>query len=96
MLDQITKYSAKLLSDHSARPGRIAIAAQDDTMVSAGEAGLASLSEDILSRLNCLALVSATPVLPFAEFLLRHHHKFDHATAPLWSSVTANHCGQAY
>jgi hypothetical protein len=36
MHDQIAKYTAKLISDHSAT-GRIAFAAQDDIMISAGE-----------------------------------------------------------
>jgi len=71
MHDQIDKYTAKLISDGSAPAGLIAFAAQDDVIISAGEPFLASLAESILSRLNCLALVIATPLLPFADFLVQ-------------------------
>lgn len=71
MHDQIAKYTAKLISEGSSQAGRIAFAAQDDTMISAGEPPLASLSESILSRLNCLAMAAASPSLPFADFLVQ-------------------------
>ena len=71
MHDQIAKYSAKLISDGSAHRGQIAFAAQDDVMISDGEPTLAVLSEEVLSRLNCLALAAAAPSLPFADFLIR-------------------------
>lgn len=71
MIDQIIKYSNKMIADRSALPGRIAFAAQDDVMISQGDQFLASLAADILSQLNCLALVAAAPALPFADFLLR-------------------------
>lgn len=69
MLDQINKYTKKLLHDRSASPGRIAFAAQDDTMLTDGDADLAQLAGAILSRLNCLGLIAARPSLPFADFL---------------------------
>ena len=71
MLDQIGKYTAKLISNGSALTGQIAFAVQDDVIISAGEPFLASLSESVLSRLNCLTLVIATPSLPFADFLVQ-------------------------
>jgi ribulose-5-phosphate 4-epimerase/fuculose-1-phosphate aldolase len=71
MHDQITKYTSKLISDHSSCAGQIAFAAQDDIMISAGEPFLASLSESVLSRLNSLALAAAIPAIPFADFLIR-------------------------
>ena len=40
-------------------------------MISAGEPVLARLSESVLSRLNCLAVVAASPSLPFADFLVQ-------------------------
>ncbi len=70
MLDQIAKYTAKLISDGSATAGQIAFAAQDDIMISAGEPTLASLAESVLSRLNCLALAVAAPSVTFADFLI--------------------------
>jgi ribulose-5-phosphate 4-epimerase/fuculose-1-phosphate aldolase len=71
MHGQIGKYTCKLISDGSAQAGQIAFAAQDDIIISDGEPDLASLSESVLSRLNCLALVIATPSLPFADFLVQ-------------------------
>lgn len=70
MKDQIEKYTAKLLADRSALPGGIAFAAQDDRLLTAGDPGLSMLAGEVLSRLNCLALVAARPSLPFADFLM--------------------------
>ncbi|GFO54332.1 aldolase [Geomonas sp. Red276] len=70
MKDQIAKYTAKLVSDRSASADRIAIAAQDDILLTAGADDLAALAGAILSKLNSLALVVARPSLPFAEFLI--------------------------
>ncbi len=82
MHDQIVKYTAKLISDGSAQAGSIAFAAQDDIMISEGEPNLASLSESVLSRLNCLALTTAAPSLPFADFLIRRSAAHVHEIVP--------------
>lgn len=71
MYDQIEKYRAKLVADRSALPERIAFAAQDDTVIAAGDAALSRLAASVLGRLNCLALCAAAPALPFAHFLLQ-------------------------
>ncbi len=71
MYDQIEKYSRKLIADRSAVPEKIAFAAQDDTMIAAGDAALAHLAASVLGRLNCLALCASEPSLPFARFLLQ-------------------------
>ena len=71
MLDLITKYSAKLIADRSAVPGKIAFAARDDVPVSAGDPGLAILAQDILSAGNSLAIVTAQPALPWSDYLVR-------------------------
>ena len=82
MRDQIAIYSAKLVSDGAADARHIAFAAQDDTMISAGDAALASLSESILPRLNSLALAIATPALPFADFLIQRAASHEHEIIP--------------
>ena len=82
MHDQIAKYTAKLISEGSLQAGRIAFAAQDDTMISDGEPPLALLSESVLSRLNCLALVAAVPSLPFADFLVQRAFGHEHEIIP--------------
>jgi len=71
MLDQINKYSNKLLIDRSVKRSEIAFAALDDTVISSGETFRANLASDIIKRLGCLSLLVASPSLPFAEFLLR-------------------------
>ena len=70
MKDQIAKYTAKLVADRSALADGIAVAAQDDVLVSSGSPELAALAGETLARLGSLALVIARPALPFAGFLL--------------------------
>ena len=82
MIDQIIKYSNKMIADRSALPGQIAFAAQDDVMISQGDPALASLTTDVLSRLNCLALAAAAPSLPFADYLLRRADPDQHEIVP--------------
>ena len=82
MHDQILKYTAKLISEGSAQAGRIAFAAQDDTLISAGEPFLAALSEKVLSRMNGLALAAAVPSLPFADFLIQRAASDEHTIIP--------------
>ncbi|MDD2366379.1 MAG: class II aldolase/adducin family protein [Desulfuromonadaceae bacterium] len=71
MLSQILKYRAKLISDSSANPSKIAFAANDDAIISHGSDNEALLSESVLSRLKCLAVVTAEPSIPFADFLIK-------------------------
>jgi ribulose-5-phosphate 4-epimerase/fuculose-1-phosphate aldolase len=71
MKEQIARYSAKLLADRSALPGAIAFAVKDDVLFSVGDERLATLAVQILARLNALALVVASPPLPFADLLVR-------------------------
>ncbi|MSN24277.1 MAG: aldolase [Geobacter sp.] len=82
MIDQINKYSAKMIAEHSATVGQIAFAAQDDIMVTGGEQSLTPLAASILSHLNCLALAVARPALPFAEFLVRRAKPDQHEIVP--------------
>jgi len=82
MQSQLAKYTAKLIADRSAQPDLIAFAAQDDTIISAGNTLLAALATSILSQLNCLALTIASPSLPFAGFLLQRAAATEHAILP--------------
>jgi len=82
MLDQIDKYTQKLIADRSAQPERIAMAAQDDVMISSGALELRELAAAILGHLNSLALCIATPALPFAEYLLQRAAASEHAIVP--------------
>lgn len=82
MLIQIEKYTSKLISDSSAKIGQIAFSAQDDTTVSAGDPDLRLLSEAVLSRLNSLAVVVATPSIPFADFLIQRSANHEHKIIP--------------
>ena len=71
MKEQIARYTAKLLADRSAFPGTIAFAVKDDILFSVGDELAATLAEQVLSRLNSLALIVARPSLPFADLLIR-------------------------
>lgn len=71
MLDQINKFTRKLIADSSANPGRIGFAAWDDTPLKAGSADLSQLALDILSSGTSLAVVAASPSLPWTDFLIR-------------------------
>jgi ribulose-5-phosphate 4-epimerase/fuculose-1-phosphate aldolase len=71
MLDQLEKYAKKLVSDCSATPERIAVAAKDDEIISCGDPQLAGIATQVLERLNALSLVVASPSLPFADLLVR-------------------------
>ncbi len=82
MHDQIRKYITKLTADRSAHPEQIAFAAQDDVMVSAGSPCLAAIATNTLAKLDCLALCTAQPALPFAEFLLRRAPVEEHEVIP--------------
>ncbi len=82
MYDQIAKYTDKLIFDGSACTGQIAFAAQDDTIISAGESILADLSELVLIRLNCLAIVAAVPSLHFADFLIQRAESSEQEIVP--------------
>jgi len=80
--DQIAKYTAKLTADRSALADGIAFAAQDDTLLAAGDPVLAALAADILGRLNSLALLIARPALPFAALLLARAPGTDSCLVP--------------
>ena len=82
MRDQISKYTHKLISDRSALAGGIAFAAQDDTLITDGNADLALLAGNIISRLNCLGLVVARQSLPFADLLVRRAPAWEHSIVP--------------
>jgi ribulose-5-phosphate 4-epimerase/fuculose-1-phosphate aldolase len=82
MRDQIAKYTAKLLADRSALAEAIGLAAQDDVLLTDGNAELAQLAGGTLGRLNALALVAATPALPFADFLVRRTAAGEHCIVP--------------
>jgi ribulose-5-phosphate 4-epimerase/fuculose-1-phosphate aldolase len=82
VLDQIAKYTAKLVTDRSADADRIAIAVKDDRIFSRGTTPLATLAEQVLTQLNAIALVVAGPSLPFAELLVRRARPDEHAIIP--------------
>ena len=82
MHDQLQKYANKLITDHSAMPGRIAVAAKDDELVSTGDPELAGVARGVLERLNALSLVAAAPSLPFADLLVRRAGAGCHCIEP--------------
>lgn len=71
MLDQINKYSQKLINERMVFSQQLAFSAQDDVVVAAGNNEFAQLTADIIAQLNCMAIVCARPSLPFAEYLIK-------------------------
>jgi len=82
MLDQLEKYAHKLVSDRSALPERIAVAAKDDEIISCGDQQLAGIATRVLERLNALSLVVAAPSLPFADLLVKRAGAECHCIEP--------------
>ena len=82
MLDQLEKYAKKLVSDRSATPGRIAVAAKDDEIISCGDSQLAGIATQVLERLNALSLVVAAPSLPFSDLLVKRAGAECHCIEP--------------
>jgi len=82
MHDQLEKYARKLISDRSALPGRIAVAAKDDEIISCGDPFLAGIATQVLERLNALSLVVAAPSLPFSDLLVKRAGAECHCIEP--------------
>jgi ribulose-5-phosphate 4-epimerase/fuculose-1-phosphate aldolase len=78
----MAKYTAKLIAERSALPLGIAFAAQDDLLITAGAPQHLLLAGATLARLNSLALLLASPSLPFAEFLLARAPVSDSCIVP--------------
>lgn len=82
MLDQIDKYKSKVVADRSVDENRVAFAALDDKLVTSGNTEMVELAANVINRLGCLALIVATPSLPFADFLLKRSHLFEDRLIP--------------
>lgn len=82
MLDQINKYTDKMVADRSADISDIAFAALDDIVVTSGEKYRANLASDVINRMGYLSLLIAAPALPFAELLLRRAKPCEHKIIP--------------
>ncbi len=83
MIRQIEKYADKLYADGSALPGRTALLAQDDCLLTWGAEELFSLGRAIIERLNVVSLVLAQPALPFMELLLQRVAEAETQLVPL-------------
>jgi ribulose-5-phosphate 4-epimerase/fuculose-1-phosphate aldolase len=81
--DQVAKFSGKILANRSALPGHVAVAAQDDSIISDGNPALARLCVEALPTIGCAGLVAARPSLPFAEFLVRRAKAGEARIVPL-------------
>ncbi len=65
-------YAKQLVDENSAMAGSIAISSQNDTVSSFGPALLSDLTNSIIRRLDCTAVIAAKPRYPFSCFLLQH------------------------
>jgi ribulose-5-phosphate 4-epimerase/fuculose-1-phosphate aldolase len=82
MRRQLAHYLGKLAADGSADPRRTALLARDDVLLSVGAEDLATLGGEILERLNAVALVLATPTLPFADLLAARTSREERSIIP--------------
>lgn len=70
MIRQLEKYAAKLAADGNTDPGRMALLARDDRLLSFGAGELLPLGQALIERLDVVSLVVAAPSLPLIELLL--------------------------
>ncbi len=71
MIYQIAKYMEKMVARHLAHKDMIAFAAQDDKPVYSGNPDLLNTISELLPGSGAVALLSASPLFPFAELLLK-------------------------
>ena len=72
MIRQLKKFLAKISHDGSCRHDRAALLVRDDQLLKAGPEDLCALGQDLLQRLNIVALVIGEPQVPFHHlYLLR-------------------------
>jgi len=70
MIRQVHKFLKKFEQDRTGRPGRMALLANDDTIIGEGADDLRQLGQALLERLNVLSVALVEPTLPFADFLI--------------------------
>ncbi|MBN2762180.1 MAG: hypothetical protein JXR41_03745, partial [Bacteroidales bacterium] len=71
MISQLEKYLGLLVSEGSAKCGRIAISSQNDRISHLGSEDLLIIADLVLQKLDSASVIIAEPVLPFSSFLLR-------------------------
>lgn len=70
MIRQLTKFFDKIKSDGSTRQDRAALLVRDDQLLQAGPEDLCTAGQDLLGRLNAVALVITEPLVPFHDVCL--------------------------
>lgn len=70
MQNSLEQYANQLQHEHSAAPGRVALAAINDVTYQYGPHDLASLAQQILHRLGCATIIVAEPSYPFSQLLI--------------------------
>ncbi len=68
---QLQRYEKLLVNEKTARPGRIALAAQNDRLCYHGPTELKELTSLLLQRLDCCAVIVGEPNLPFGDLLIQ-------------------------
>lgn len=82
MICQVEKFLHKLEEDRTGTPGRMALLANDDTIIGRGVEDLTTLGRQLLERLNVLSIALVEPSLPFADILIRSAREEENALVP--------------
>ena len=67
----LTSVLRRFSDDRLTLPDKLAIATQNDRIITAGSAELAELAKDILRRLDISSIIAGVPSIHFAEYLLK-------------------------
>lgn len=70
MQQTLEQYANLLLNERSAASGRVALAALNDATYKYGPDDLASLAQQILTKLGCTSIIAAEPYSPFPQLLI--------------------------
>jgi len=82
MIRQVEKFLGKLERDRTGQPGRMAVLANDDTILGRGAEDLQQLGGRILEQLNVLAIALVEPTLPFGDLLIRAAGEHEKSLTP--------------
>lgn len=71
MIRQLEKYRQMLIDESAATAGKIGLSGQNDKIFTTGNRTLATVAREILKRVDCAAVIVASPLHPFAELLFK-------------------------
>ena len=82
MIRQVEKFIGKFERDRTGTCGRIAIVANEDTLIGCGAEDLKLLGGQLLGRLNVQSIALVEPTLPFGDLMIATADPVEHALQP--------------